>query len=78
MGWQSTLFTPDDKFRNSSRAAPGSYLTDSLVLSFQVSALERTVLQAPPCVSHAFTTQEAGASGALRLQAEPAEPGSEG
>jgi len=33
--------------------------------------MERTALEAPPRVSHVFTTQEAGASGALRPQAEP-------
>jgi len=41
------------------------------LLSFQGSALERTALEAPPRVGHAFATQEAGASGALRHQAEP-------
>jgi hypothetical protein len=39
--------------------------------SFQGSALERTAFEAPPRVGHAFATQEAGASGALRPQAEP-------
>ncbi len=42
-----------------------------LVPSFQGSALERTAFEAPPRVSHAFMTQEAGASGALCPQAEP-------
>jgi len=46
-----------------------------VLLSFQGSALERTALEAPPCVSHAFTTQEAGASGAWRSQAEPRNEG---
>jgi hypothetical protein len=41
------------------------------LLSFQGSALERTALEAPPRVKHAFVTQEAGASSALRPQAEP-------
>jgi hypothetical protein len=40
-------------------------------ISFQGSALERTAFEAPPRVGHAFATQEAGASGALRPQAEP-------
>jgi hypothetical protein len=44
--------------------------------SFQGSALERNALErnafeATPRVSYAFATQEAGASGALRPQAEP-------
>ncbi len=39
--------------------------------SFQGSALERTAFEAPPRVSHAFITQEAGASGTLHPQAEP-------
>ncbi len=42
-----------------------------LLPSFQGFALERTAFEAPPRVSHAFPTQEAGASGALRPQAEP-------
>ena len=42
-----------------------------LLFSFQGSALERTAFEAPPRVGHAFATQEAGASGALRHQAEP-------
>ena len=42
-----------------------------LLLSFQGSALERTAFEAPPRIRHAFKTQEAGASGALRPQAEP-------
>jgi hypothetical protein len=33
--------------------------------------MERTASEAPPRVSRAFTAQEAGASGALRPQAEP-------
>jgi len=37
--------------------------------------LECTALEAPPHVSHAFTTQEAGASGAWRSQAEPGNEG---
>jgi hypothetical protein len=41
------------------------------LLSFQGSALERTAFEAPPRVRHAFETQEAGASNALRHQAEP-------
>ena len=41
------------------------------VFSFQGSALERTAFEAPPRIRHAITTQEAGASGALRPQAEP-------
>jgi hypothetical protein len=41
------------------------------LLSFQGSALERTALEAPPRVKHAFATEEAGASSALRPQAEP-------
>ena len=40
------------------------------VPSFQGSALERTAFEAPPRVCNAFTTQEAGASRALRPQAE--------
>ncbi len=36
--------------------------------SSQGSALERTAFEAPP---HVFVTQEAGASEALRSQAEP-------
>jgi len=47
----------------------------SVLLSFQGSALECTALEAPPHVSHAFTTQEAGASGAWRSQAEPGNEG---
>ncbi len=39
--------------------------------SFQGSALERTAFEAPPRLSQAFTTDEAGASGALCPQAEP-------
>ncbi|MCY2985664.1 MAG: hypothetical protein NTY15_18725 [Planctomycetota bacterium] len=35
------------------------------------NALERNAFEAPPRVSYAFVTQEAGASGALRPQAEP-------
>ena len=42
-----------------------------MLLSFQGSALERTAFEAPPRVRHAFPTQKAGASGALRPQAEP-------
>ena len=40
------------------------------LLSFQGSALERTALEAPPRVRYTLPTQEAGASGALRAQAE--------
>ncbi len=43
--------------------------------SFQGSALERTAFEAPPRVIHAFTTEEAGASGAFRPQAEPGDEG---
>lgn len=41
------------------------------VPSFQGSALERPAFEASARVSHAFATQEAGASVALRPQAEP-------
>jgi len=41
------------------------------LLSFQGSALERTAFEAPPRDRCAIPTQEAGASGALRPQAEP-------
>ncbi len=43
-------------------------MTREFSLSFQGSALERTAFEAPP---HVFVTQEAGASNALRSQAEP-------
>ncbi len=36
--------------------------------------MERTALEAPPRVRHAFTTQEAGASGALRPQGRVRRP----
>ncbi len=40
-------------------------------LSFQGSALERTDFEAPPHVCFRVVPQEAGASDALRSQAEP-------